>query len=144
MCHGFLQGLCTNIHKRLDEQFYKELKKKRMMYMLVGLKKYIKHLGNIWFKLDTLTVKKIKNEYFQEWQYELQHITGFGKFIDNKQDKLHLNAIIFTDTDKLWHYTEQVYVRNIFNRQNMIDWKELVPDEKDWDRAKIHFKIKAQ
>ena len=80
---GTLQGVCENIRDALDEPYHKQLKKKVIGYKKVKVKDYFDHLDKKWCKLDTGTIKKMKEDYYQPWN-QVDHITDFG--IRHKND----------------------------------------------------------
>ena len=48
-------------------------------------KEYIDYLHNKWCKLTTAVIKKMKEDYYQPWHFDSEHITDFGQRLDKDQ-----------------------------------------------------------
>ena len=67
----------ANIREALDKQYYKQLWHKKTAYKMLMAKDYIDHLDKKWCKLTTAVIKKMKEEYYQPWHCDSEHITHF-------------------------------------------------------------------
>ncbi len=67
----------------------------------------LKHLNTIWCPLDVQAKKNLKNAYFTKWDGN-EHLTAFGKRLDDNQNMLIQLDITISDEDKLQFYLEQI------------------------------------
>jgi hypothetical protein len=85
--------------------------------------------------------KQPKAKFYANWDSSKVHITAFGLKL-NKEQKCHkLLKMFISDKDKLQFYMEQIYVLNMFDKKEMIDWENkpiLIKD--DYDKAKLYLK----
>ena len=135
---GVEEGLCANFRAAVDEQYYKQLKKPIVGYRGIKIKDFFDHLDTKWCKLDTNSISEMKAEYYQKWVGE-EHVTDFGKRLDNEQTALLENDITISDTDKQQFYIEQMYASRQFTREVMIKWEDKPSADKTWPDAKSYF-----
>jgi hypothetical protein len=85
--------------------------------------------------------KKPKDAYFAKWDSH-EHLTAFGKQLDNNQNALIWSDITISDVDKLQFYLEQIYDSNLFDKAKMMEWeRKPTPIKSDYNQAKRHFKL---
>jgi hypothetical protein len=75
-----------------------------------------------------------------EWDGE-QHLTAFGKRLDDDQVRIEWFGITISNEDKLQFYLEQMYASNHFDKKEMTEW-ENKPEaiKNDFNDAKTYFK----
>jgi hypothetical protein len=75
-----------------------------------------------------------------EWDGE-QHLTAFGKHLDDNQVRIERFGITISDKDKLQFYLGQMYASNYFDKKAMTEW-ENKPEaiKNDFNNAKTYFK----
>jgi hypothetical protein len=69
------------------------------------------------------------------------HIMAFGLKLDKEQKYLELLGIFISNKDKIQFYMKQIYVSDIFDKKEMVDWEDktiLIKD--DYNEAKLYFK----
>ena len=135
---GVEEGLTANFRAAIDEQYYKQLKKPIVGYRGIKIKDYFDHLDTKWCKLDTNSISEMKAEYYQKWVGE-EHVTDFGKRLDDEQTALSENDITISNTDKQQFYIEQMYASRQFTREAMIRWEDKATADKTWANAKSFF-----
>ena len=136
---GFLKGVTANLCNALDEQFYAQLKHRHSAYRNITPFQILEHLNTIWCPLDVQAKKKLKNAYFAKWEGN-EHLTAFGKRLDDDQNMLIRSDITISDEDKLQFYLEQIYDSNLFDKAEMMDWeRKSTVIKTDYTRAKAHF-----
>ena len=59
----------------------------------------------------------------QEWDGD-EHLTMFGKFLDDYQCALVCSNVTIADEDKLQFYLKQMYDSNHFEKSKMMDWEK--------------------
>jgi hypothetical protein len=81
----------------------------------------------------------LKKEYYTKWDAN-EHLTAFGKRINDDQRALaHLDVTI-ADNDKLQFYLEEIYNINCFNKQEMLTWEQQPAATKmDYNLARAYF-----
>ncbi len=88
--------------------------------------------------------KKLKDAYFAQWDRH-EHLTAFGKRLDDNQTALIRSDITISDEDKLQFYLEQMYDSNMFDKAKMMEWEQQPINIKtDYDLAKHHFELKVK
>ena len=136
---GFLKGVTANLRDALDEQFYAQLKHRHSAYRNITPLQIFEHLNTIWCPLDVQAKKKLKDAYFAKWDGN-EHLTAFGKRLDDDQNTLIRSDITISDEDKLQFYLEQIYDSNLFDKAEMMDWESKPTVIKtDYVQAKAHF-----
>jgi hypothetical protein len=123
-----------------DEQFYSQLKHSHLAYCNITPIQILEHLNMIWCSLNVQSKKKLKNAYFAKWD-SLEHLTAFGKWLDDDQTALVQSDITISDNNKLQFYLEQIYDLSIFNKAKMMEWegKPLII-KTDYAQAKLILK----
>ena len=107
ICKGFLKGVTANLRDALDEQFYSQMKHRHSAYRNTTPYQILDHLDTVWCPLDVQAKKKLKDAYFTRWD-EHEHLTAFGKRLDDDQTSLVCFDITILDKDKLQFYLEQM------------------------------------
>jgi hypothetical protein len=136
---GFLCGDAANIHDALDENWYSQLKHIHTAYCNMTSIQLLKHLNSQWCPLDVHAKKKLKQDYYTEWDNEI-HLTTFRKRLDDKQMCIQSFGITIFNEDKLQFYLEQMYACNSFNKKEMTEWEnkpEIIKN--DFKEAKLYF-----
>ena len=105
-------------------------------YKGIPILKYFEHLDAKWCILDTAARKKAKDDYYIVWDPSAEHITVFGKRLDDDQEWLKTLGVDIPNSAKLQHYLEQIYASVQFDRMTMQDWEKWPADRKTWDEAK--------
>lgn len=139
MRKGFLRGVAANMRDALDEKWYSQLKHIHTAYRNVTPLQILEHLNSRWCPLDVHAKKKLKQDYYTEWDGEI-HLTAFGKRLDDEQMRIERFGITISDEDKLQFYLEQMYASNTFDKKEMTEWEnkaEAIKD--DFDEAKLYF-----
>jgi hypothetical protein len=136
---GFLRGVVDNLRDALDEQYYSQLKHRLMAYRNVTPFQILNHLNDRWCPLDVQAKKKLKKNYFSKWDAD-EHLTAFGKRLDDDQRSLVRSDVTIADDDKLQFYLEEIYDSNRFDKQEMLTWEQQPPIIKtDYAEAKNYF-----
>jgi hypothetical protein len=125
----------------LNKQFYLQLKHRHLAYRNITLFQILEHLNMTWCPLGAQSKKKLKNAYFAKWD-SLEHLTPFGKQLDNNQNAMICSDITISNKDKLQFYLEQIYDSNMFDKAKMMDWEnKLAPIKSNYVQAKCHFEL---
>jgi hypothetical protein len=95
---GFLKGVTANLRDAIDEQFYSQLKHRRTAYRNTTPFQLLEHL-------------KDRHE----------HLTAFGKRLEDDQTTLVRSDITISGEDKLQFYLEQMYDSNMFDKAEIMD-----------------------
>ena len=144
ICKGFLKGVTANLREALDKQFYSQLKHRHSAYRNTTPYQILDHLDTVWCPLNVQAKKKLKDAYFAKWD-EHEHLTAFGKRLDNDQTSLVRSDITISDEDKLQFYLEQMYDSNIFNKAEMMEWEQQPNITKtDYALAKNWFEMRVK
>ena len=67
--------------------------------------------------------KELKKAYYTKWDHAVEHLTVFGKRLDDYQCSLIRSDVTITDDDKLQIYLEEIYDSNRFDKQEMLTWE---------------------
>ena len=136
---GFLRGVVDNLRDALDEQYYSQLKHRLTAYRNVTPFQILNHLNDRWCPLDVQAKKELKKTYYTKWDAD-EHLTAFGKRLDDDQIALVRSDVTIADDDKLQFYLEEIYDSNRFDKQEMLTWEQQPPAIKtDYDEAKAYF-----
>ncbi len=136
---GFLRGVVDNLRDALDEQYYSQLKHRLTTYRNVTPYQILNHLNERWCPLDVQAKKELKKNYYSKWD-ATEHLTAFGKRLNNDQCALVRSDVTIADDDKLQCYLEEIYDSNRFDKQEMLTWEQQPPNVKtDYDEAKSYF-----
>jgi hypothetical protein len=136
---GFLRGIVDNLRDALDEQYYAQLKNRLTAYRNVTPFQILDHLNDRWCPLDVKAKKALKDAYYTKWDGD-EHLTAFGKRLDDDQRALVRSDVTIADEDKLQFYLEQMYDSNHFEKSEMLDWEKKPSITKaDYVAAKDYF-----
>ena len=84
--------------------------------------------------------KELKTAYYTKWDHTSEHLTAFGKRLDDDQRVLVRSDVTIADDDKLQFYLEEIYDSNRFDKQEMLTWeRQPAATKTDFDLAKAHF-----
>jgi hypothetical protein len=137
---GFLRGVVDNLHDALDEKYYSQLRHRLTAYRNITPYQILEHLNNRWCPLDVKAKKELKKACYTKWDHAIEHLTVFGKRLDDDQRSLVRSDVTITDDDKLQFYLEEIYDSNRFDKQEMLTWeREPSAIKMDFDLAKTHF-----
>jgi hypothetical protein len=123
---GFLRGVVNNLRDALDEQYYSQLKHRLTAYCNVMPLQILYHLNDRWCPLDVQAKKELKKNYYSKWDAD-EHLTAFGKRLDDDQRSLVRSDVTIADDDKLQFYLEEIYDSNRFDKQEMLTWEQQPP-----------------
>ena len=99
----------------------------------------LEHLNNCWCPLDVKAKKALKDVYHTKWDSN-EHLTAFGKQLDDDQRSLVQSDVTIADEDKLQFYLEQMYDSNHFEKSEMMEWEKKSSITKaDYTAAKDYF-----
>ncbi len=138
---GFLRGMVDSLCNALDEQYYSQLRNWLTAYRNVTPFQILEHLNDCWCPLDIRTKKalKLKGAHYTKWDGD-EHLTAFGKRLDDNQRALVRSDVTIADEDKLQFYLEQMYDSNHFDKNEMLDWeKQPTATKTDSNAAKNYF-----
>ena len=68
--------------------------------------------------------KKQIQEAYNTKLDEDEHLTEFGKRLEDDQNRLVRSDIIIPNEDKLQFYLDQIYASNKFDKQEMLAWEQ--------------------
>ncbi len=140
ICKGFLQGVVDNLRNALDKQYYSQLKHCLTAYHNITPHQIREHLNNQWCHLNVQAKKVLKKEYYTKWDAS-EHLTAFGKRLNDDQHALVRLDVTIANNDKLQFYLEEIYDSNCFNKQKMLMWEQQPAATKtDYDLARAYFK----
>jgi len=99
----------------------------------------LEHLNNRWCPLDVKAKKALKNTYYTKWDGS-EHLTTFGKRLNDDQCALVRSNVTIADEDTLQFYLEQMYDSNHFEKSEMLDWeKKPTIIKTNYDDTKDYF-----
>ena len=123
----------------LDENWYSQLKHIHTTYRNMTPIQILDHLNSRWCPLNVHARKQLKQDYYTEWDGE-EHLTAFGKHLDDKQIRIEHFGINISEEDKLQFYLEQMYTSNTFDKKEMTEWENKpVAIKDDFAQAKLYF-----
>ncbi len=136
---GFLRGVAVNFHDALNKSWYSQLKSVHTAYRNTTPIQILEHLNSQWCPLDVHAKKNLRIASYAEWDGE-QHLTAFGKNLDDDQVHIERFGITISNKDKLQFYLEQMYASNHFDKKEMTEW-ENKPEaiKNDFNNAKTYF-----
>jgi hypothetical protein len=138
---GFLRGVVNNLRDALEEQYYSQICHQFTAYRNITPYQILEHLNNRWCPLNVKVKKELKKAYYTKWDHAVEHLTVFGKRLDDDQRSLIKSDVTITDDDKLQIYLEEIYDSNRFDKQEMLTWeREPSATKTDFDLTKTHFK----
>ncbi len=126
---GFLRGIVDNLRDALDEQYYSQLRSRLTAYRNVTPLQILEHLNNRWCPLDVRAKKALKDAYYTKWDGD-EHLTAFGKCLDDDQRALVRSDVTIADKDKLQFYLEQMYDSNHFDKNEISIGRSSPPPQK--------------
>ena len=85
---GFLRGVVDNLRDALDEQYYSQLRHRLTVYCNITPYQILEHLNNCWCPVDVKAKKKLKKAYYTKWDHAVEHLTAFGKRLEDDQRAL--------------------------------------------------------
>ena len=136
---GFLRGVADNLRDALDEQYYSQLKHRLTAYRNVTPFQILEHLNERWCQLNVQAKKVLKQQYYSKWDPD-EHLTAFGKRLDDDQRALIHSDVTIADNDKLQFYLEEMYDSNRFDKQEMLTWEQQPAATKtDFQLARAYF-----
>ncbi len=92
------------------------------------------------FRRAVKAKKELKTSYYTKWEHTIEHLTAFGKRLDDDQRALVRSDVTIADDDKLQFYLEEIYDSNRFDKQEMLTWeRQPTATKTDFDLAKAHF-----
>jgi hypothetical protein len=112
---GFLQGVAANFHDTLNKSWYSPLKGVYTAYRNTTPIQILEHLNSQWCPLDIHVKKNLHITYYAEWDRD-QHLTAFGKRLNDNQVRIERFGITISDKDKLQFYLKQMYALNHFDK----------------------------
>ncbi len=84
--------------------------------------------------------KELKTSYYTKWEHTVEHLTAFGKRLDDDQCALVRSDVTIANDDKLQFYLEEIYDSNCFDKQEMLTWeREPAATKTDFTLANAHF-----
>ena len=132
--------MVDNLRDALDEQFYSQLRHRLTAYRNITPYQILEHLNTRWCPLDVKAKKELKTAYYTKWEHTIEHLTAFGKRLDDDQRALVRSDVTIADDDKLQFYLEEIYDSNRFDKQEMLTWeRQPAATKTDFDLAKAHF-----
>ncbi len=138
---GFLRCVAMNMRNALDKAYYSQLKHVTTAYRNMTPIQILNYLDTQWCPLDVHAKKQLKAEFYADWDSMIMHIAAFGLKLDKEQKRLELLGIVISDDDKLQFYMDQIYVSNMFDKKEMVDWEnKQIAIKDDNDEAKTYFK----
>jgi hypothetical protein len=122
-----------------NEQYYLQLRNRLTAYSNVTPFQILEHLNDRWCPLDVRAKRALKDAYYTKWDGD-EHLTVFGKRLDDDQCALIWSDVTIADEDKLQFYLEQMYNSNHFDKNEMLDWeKQPTATKTDYNAAKNYF-----
>ncbi len=97
---GFLRGIAANFRDALEESWYSQLKSVHTAYRNTTPIQILEHLNSQWCPLNVHAKKNLRIAYYAEWDRE-QHLTAFGKRLNNNQVRIEQFGITISNKDKL-------------------------------------------
>jgi hypothetical protein len=97
---GFLRGIVDNLRDALNEQYYSPLRHRLTAYRNVTPFQILEHLNNCWCPFNLKAKKTLKDTYYTKWDGD-EHLTAFGKRLDDNQRALVRSDVTIADEDKL-------------------------------------------
>ena len=111
-------------------------------YLNITPYQILEHLNNRWCPVDIKAKKEPKKAYYTKWDHAVEHLTAFGKRLDDNQRSLIRSVVTIVDDDKLQFYLEEIYDSNRFDKQEMLTWEcEPSATKMDFDLTKTHFEM---
>jgi hypothetical protein len=96
----FLKGVINNLCDALDEQYYSQLKHCLTAHLNITLFQILKHLNNRLCPIDVQAKKELCKAYYSKWDSD-EHLTAFGKRLNDNQQALIRSDVTIANNDKL-------------------------------------------
>ncbi len=110
-----------------------------MVYHNVTSFQILERLNNRWCPLDIKAKKALKDAYYTKWDGD-EHLTAFGKCLNDNQRALVRFNVTIADKDKLQFNLEEMYDSNHFDKNKMLEWEQQATATKtDNKLAKQYF-----
>ena len=127
----------------LDEQYYKQLKKKLIGYKRVTILEFFDHLGK-WTTVTNQVKRTLRNDYYSGWNHTgSEHISEFQRRLEDDQVRLTDLGIPISDSEVFEHYVGEMYKSKKFSKQQMIDYEkkmeQLADTEDEWEVTTEYF-----
>ncbi len=137
---GFLRGVAANFRDALNKSWYSQLKSVHTAFRNTTPIQILEHLNSQWCPLNVHAKKNLCIAYYAKWDGE-QHLTAFGRCLEDNQVRIERFGITISDKDKLQFYLKQMYASNHFDKKEMTEW-ENKPEaiKNDFNDAKTYFK----
>ncbi len=101
----------------------------------------LEHLNNGLCPLEVKAKKALKDAYYTKWDGD-EHLTAFGKHLDDNQCMLVCSNVTIADNDKLQFYLKEMYASNHFDKNKMLNWEQQsIAIKTDYMLAKQYFKV---
>ncbi len=136
---GFLPGVAANFRDALNESWYSQLKSVHTAYRNTTPIQFLENLNSQWCLLDVHAKKNLRIAYYAEWDGK-QHLTAFGKRLNDDQVHIKQFGITVSNEDKLHFYLEQMYASNHFDKKKMTEWENKTEAiNNNFNKAKTYF-----
>ena len=104
----------------------------------VTVRQYSAHLDAKWCKLDTGTIKKMKEAFYEPWNL-VDNVIDFRIRLRDDQEHLQINRILISDADITQFYVEQMMNSGMFKKQELKDWEKKPEGNKTFGDATDYF-----
>jgi hypothetical protein len=94
-----------------------------MAYRNITPFQILKHLNNCWCPLDVQAKKELHKAYYSKWDSN-EHLTTFGKCLDEDQKALVRLNVTIPDNNKLQFYLTEINDSIKFDKQDMLTWEQ--------------------
>jgi hypothetical protein len=135
ICKGFLKGIIDNLRDALDKQNYCQLKHCLTAYRNITPFQILKHLNNCWCPLNVQAKKELRKAYYSKWDSN-EHLTAFGKRLEDDQKALVRLDVTIPNDNKLQFYLKEIYNSNKFYKQDMLTWEQSSAIKTNFDQTK--------
>lgn len=129
---GFLQGMVDNLRDALNKQYYSQLRHCLTAYRNITPYQILEHLNDCWCPLDVQAKKELWRNYYTKWDTD-EHLTAFGKCLNDNQLALVRLDVGISDKDKLQFYRKEIYNSNKFDKQDMLAWENYQSLDRNCD-----------
>jgi hypothetical protein len=126
------------IIEAVDPQYIEELKMDYVGYGNETAKTMLHHIKSTWCKITTRE-KGIAQQRLREPWNLIDDITSFERALDKSQAVCLELEVPVNDSDKVQIYVENMYVSDMFDEKEMVEWEEKEEANKDWAAAKTYF-----
>ena len=110
-----------------------------MAYFNITPFQILEYLNNRWCPLNIQAKNKLRKAYYSKWDNN-EHLTTFGKRLDDDQKALIRSDVTIPNNDKLQFYLKEIYDSNKFDKQDMLTWEQSSAIIKtNFDQTKAYF-----